>query len=178
MWWAGVETQGGNVAKGADHLAAVGATQCVAAVFYQPQVVFLAQRGHHVQVEGVAQRVRQHDGLGLGADGGLDLVGVNVVREAVHINKHWYCTELQDGVDGGGESRGHANDFIPLLDCAVAQLGRCERVERHQVGRRAGVDGDQVLDAEEGCKLFLEFGVEAAGGEPAVQAGFDHVLEF
>jgi hypothetical protein len=91
------------------------------------------------------------------------------VRGRVHVHEHRHRAKLQDGVDGGGEARGHADHFVTRLDGALAQLGRSEGAEGHQVGRRARVDGDQVLDADEGGELFLEFGVEAAGGEPAVQ---------
>lgn len=50
----GVKAQGGDVAKGAHHLAAVGAAQGIAAVFYQPQLVLFAQGGDYVEVERVA----------------------------------------------------------------------------------------------------------------------------
>ena len=35
-----------------------------------------------------------------------------------------------------------------------------------------------MVDTDKLCKFFLELGVEAAGGEPTVQTGFDHVFEF
>ena len=173
-----VKAQCGNVPKGANHLAAVGGTQRIAAVFYQPQVVFFAQGGDHIQVERVAQAVRQHDGFGFGADGRFDLAGVDVVGKAVDIHKDRHGAKLEDGVDGGGEACCYADDFIARLDGPVPQFWRGECAERDQVGRRAGIDGDQVLDADKGRELLLEFGIEAARGEPAVKRGFNHVLEF
>lgn len=131
----GVKAQGRNVAKGADHLAAVSTAQRITAVFYQPQVVFFAQGRDDIQIEGVAQRVRQHDGFGLGANGRFDLAGVDVVGKAVHIHKHRYGAKLEDGVDGGGETGRHADDFIARLDRPVAQLGGRERAEGYEVGR-------------------------------------------
>jgi hypothetical protein len=106
--------------------------------------------------------VREHDGLGFGADGGFDFAGIDVVGEVVHIHKDRHRAKLQDGVDGGGEAGRHANDFVAFLNGALTQLGRCEGAEGHQVGRRARVDGDQVLDTDEGGQFFLELGVEAA----------------
>ena len=96
-----VKAERSNIAKSADHLAAVGGAQCVAAVFYQPQLVFLAQGRDDIEVEGVACRVRQHDGFCLGANCGLDLAGINVLREAVHINKHGHRAKLVEAsLDG------------------------------------------------------------------------------
>jgi hypothetical protein len=139
---------------------------------------FFAERSHHVQVEGVAQAVGQHDGLGLGCDGSLNFAGIDIVCGEVHIHEHRHGTELQDGVDRGGESCRHANHFVALLDGALTQLGAGQGGEGHQIGRGAGVHRDQVFDAQELGQAFLEHGVEAAGGQPAVQRGVDHHFQF
>lgn len=130
----GVKAQGGNVTKGAHHLAAVGGAQSIAAVFNQPQFVFFANGGNHIQVKGVTQTVGKHDGLGFGADSSFNLAGIDVVGQWVHIHKHRYCTVLNDGVNCGWKSSRNANDFIAFLNGAVTQLGRCERAECDQVG--------------------------------------------
>ncbi len=173
-----VKAQGADVAKGADQLAIVGGAQRVAAVFDQPEIVFLCDTGHFGEVVRVAQGVGQHDGLGLWADGGFELGNVDVVGGDVDIDKHRNGTELQDGVNRGGEAGGDADDFVPRFDCAVAKIvaGKCG--ESNQVGRGTGVDGDQMLDAKIVGESLFEFVVEAAGGQPAVKRGFDHVLEF
>ena len=119
----------------------------------------------------------QHDGLGLWADGGLDLAGIYVVGQAVHIHEDRHGAELDDGVDRGGEAGSDADDLVALLDGALAQFGRGERAEGDQVGRRARVNGDEVLNADEGSQLLLELGVETARGQPAVQRGIDHQLQ-
>ncbi len=128
-----VEAQRRDVAEGAHHLAAVGAAQGVAAVLHQPELVFLAQVGHHVQIERVAQAVCQHDGFGLGADGGLDLAGVDVVRQAVHVDKYWDGAKLNDGVYCGREAGGHAYYLIALLDGTRTEIGRSQRAEGNKV---------------------------------------------
>ena len=173
----GVEAKGGDVAPGADHLAVVGGAERVAAVFNQPQPVLVTQRLDLGQVEGVAQGVGEHDGLGLGGDGGFNEAGVDVVGLHVDVDEDRDGAELHDRVHGGRETRSHANHFITFLDGALAQFRRGEGAEGDQVGRRARVDGDQVLDADELGQLTLELRVEAAGGEPAVERGFDHKLQ-
>jgi hypothetical protein len=60
----GIEADGGDVAEGADLLAAPGAAEGVAAVFDEPQVVLFAEGGDGVEIEDVAQGVGDHDGLG------------------------------------------------------------------------------------------------------------------
>lgn len=174
----GVEAEGGDVAPGADHLAVVGGAERVAAVFDQPQAMLVAQRLDLRQVERVAQGVGQHDGFGLGGDGGFDEVGVDVVCLHVDVDEDRDGAELHDGVDRGREACSYADDFVTLLDGPLAELGRGERAESDEVGRRAGVDGDEVLDADELGQLALELCIEAACGEPAVERGFDHELEF
>ena len=173
-----VEAEGGDVAPGADHLAVVGGAQRVAAVFDKPQAVFVAERLDLGQVEGVAQGVGEHDRFGLGGDGRLNEVGVDVVGLHVNVDEHRDGAELHDRVDGGREARGNANDFVAFLDGTLTELGRSEGAEGDEVGRRAGVDGDQVLDANELGQLGLELGVEPAGGEPAIERSLNHQLQF
>lgn len=133
----GVEAEGGDVAQGANHPAIEGGAKCVTAVLDQPQAMLVAQGLDFGEVEGVAQGVGQHDGLGLGGDGGFDELGVDVVSLHIDVDEDRDGTELHDGVDGGGEACSHADDFVTLLDGALAELGRGERAECHQVGRRA-----------------------------------------
>ena len=117
-----IEAQRSNIAKGTNHLATIGSAQRITAVFNQPEVMLFAQRCNHVQVKGVAQTMGKHDRLGFLADSGFYLGGINVVCERVHIHKHRYSTELQDGVDGGWEACSYTDDFIALLNGTVAQF--------------------------------------------------------
>ena len=85
--------------------------------------------------------------------------------------------ELQDGVNGGRKARSHADDLISGFDRALAEAGRGQGGERNQIGRRAGIDGEQIVHAEKFRQPLFEFVVETPGGEPAVERGFDHVPE-
>ena len=76
----------------------------------------------------------KHDRLGFGADGCFNFGSINVVRKRIDIHKDWYCTELQDGVDGGWEACSYADDFIALLNGSVAKFGGGQGAECDQVG--------------------------------------------
>ena len=90
----GVEAQRADVAEGAAQFAVVGGAQRIAAVLDEPEIVFLCQRGDGIQIVGVAQRVREHDGLGPGRDRGFDLGRVDVVAAELHIDEHRHGAEL------------------------------------------------------------------------------------
>ncbi len=118
-----VKTQGADVAESADQLAVVGRAEGVAAILDQPELVFPAQRGNHIQVVGIAQGMGQHDCTGLRTDRGFDLGGVDVVGAEFDIDENGNCAELQDGVDRGRETGGYGDDFISGLDRALAEAG-------------------------------------------------------
>jgi hypothetical protein len=61
----------------------------------------------------------------------------------------------------------------PGLQGALAEHGRGQGRERQQIGRGAGVGGHRLLHADALRDQALEFLVEAAGGQPAVERGID-----
>ena len=164
-----VEAHGADITEGAAHLAIVGGAQCIAAIFDQPQIVLFAQCDDDFQVERVAQGVGQHDGLGLVGDGRFDFRGIDIVGAQFDVDKHRYRAIAEDRIDGGREAGGNANDFIARLDRACTQFRRGQRHERHQIGRRTGVDGHQKFHADELGQALFELVVETAGGQPGVQ---------
>ena len=115
----GVKTQGGDVTEGAHQLTVVDRTQRVTAVFYQPQVVLLAECGDHIQIERVAQAVGQHDGFGLGRNGGLNFRRINVMCGQIQIYEHWYRAKLNDWIDSCWKSCSNADHLVPLLNGAI-----------------------------------------------------------
>ncbi|MNZ47017.1 hypothetical protein D3C78_647190 [compost metagenome] len=173
-----VETQGRDVAKGANQFAVIGRTECIAAIFDQPEVVLFTQGFDFAQVERVTKGVGEHDRLGLGGDGRFDQLGINVVGRHVDIDEDRYRPELDDGVDGGGEACSHANDFVTFFDGTVTQLGGGQCAEGNQVGRGARVDGNEVFDAEKLGQFLFEFSIEPTGSQPAIKGCFDHQLQF
>ncbi|MNT03782.1 hypothetical protein D3C72_1383330 [compost metagenome] len=172
----GVEAQGTQVAKTAHLTAIVGRAQSIAAVFDQPQPIAVAQFAHHLEVERVAQGMRQHDGLGARADGRLDQRRINVVGAHFDVNKHRDRTKLQDRVDGGGEARRHADDFITFANGAIPQTRRGQGGKCQQVGRRTGVGGQYPTPTEVTRQTLLERLVEASSGQPTIEHGLSHGL--
>ena len=145
----GVEAERTEVAEGASVAAVVAAAEGVAVVFDQPEVVLVAEVAQRAQLEGDAHGVGHHDGLGLGADGGFDGLQGRDIGAELDIDEDGYGAELDGRVHGGRETGSDGDDFITFLDAPVAELGAGERREGDQVGRGAGVDGEDVLDVKE-----------------------------
>ena len=82
--------------------------------------MLLTERSNNLEVKGVAKCVGEHNGAGFGPDGLLNQASINVVGAKFNINKHRYCTELQNGVNSGREACRYGNDLIALLNSTVA----------------------------------------------------------
>ncbi|MCY1551022.1 hypothetical protein D9M68_873210 [compost metagenome] len=96
----------------------------------------------------------------------------------MHVDEHRDCAALQDRIHRRGEARRHADHLVAGLDCAVAELGRCQGRERDQIGRRAGVHGHQVLHTQITRETAFEQRIEAPRREPCVERRIDHQLHF
>ena len=171
----GVETDGGEVAEGTGLLAVVGGSHAVAIILNHPKIVLLGHAHHFSEIEGVAQTVGQHNGFGLLGNGLFELGAVDVIGWDVGIEHHRHAAVLDHGVDGGREAGGHRDDLVAGLDLPLAELGRGQRVEGHQIGTRPAVDQQAGFAAKPAGKLALEFGTETAGGQPAVHDGIHPV---
>ncbi len=68
-----IETAGGDIAEGANATSLPGRSQRIAAVLNQPQIVFADELHDRIEIEDIAQRVRNDDCPGLLAAGGLEL---------------------------------------------------------------------------------------------------------
>ena len=98
----------------------IGAPERVTVVLDQPKVVFAAELQHGSHVEGIAQRVGDHDGLGLaGHEGGVQLLGAEVAGDRIVVEEHGNRAELQNGRNGGGKAGRHRDDFIARLEAFV-----------------------------------------------------------
>ncbi|MCY1560673.1 hypothetical protein D9M68_978390 [compost metagenome] len=64
--------------------------------------------------------MREHDGFGLRGDGGFDQIRVDIMSGHVDIDEHRYRTELDNGIDRGGEASGYADHFIAFFDRTLA----------------------------------------------------------
>ena len=76
------------------------------------QVVLGGELHHCIEIERVAQRVGQHDGPGPVGTRHFELGYFDVVCRNLYVDKHRNESVLNDGIDGGGKSRRHGDDFI------------------------------------------------------------------
>ena len=116
------------------HVQGVAASQGVAVVLHQPQVVFVAKCLHRSQIVGIAQGVSDHHGLGFLGAGRLQHGHVDVVLGNGHVHEHRYRAVLDHGVDRGGEATGHGDDLVPPLHPALSQKGGGQGHKGDQVG--------------------------------------------
>jgi hypothetical protein len=118
----GVEAQGADMAEGADLAVAIGAAEGIAAIFHQPESVMIGKRSHFFDREGDSQRVGEHDGARLRANGGSDRGKRRVVAGRCGIDEDRYQAILQNGVDRCRETRRSGNDLIARLQGTCAKL--------------------------------------------------------
>src|SRR5215472_6612600 len=74
-----VKTNRRDIAKGSYALPLPGRAERIAAILDKPQVVLLCKGSHRIQVEYIAQRVRDHDGARFVAAGGFELGDVDLI---------------------------------------------------------------------------------------------------
>src|SRR5450631_2013332 len=75
----GIEADGGDVSEGADLLAVVCGTKSIAAVFDEPKVVLPGKRRDGIDVENVAECMRDDDGFRFPAVRCFKLCRVNLI---------------------------------------------------------------------------------------------------
>ena len=175
-----VEAERADVAECADELAVIGGAQRVAGVLDNVEVVTSWRpRMTVAEIERIAERVGDHDRLGLRRDRFLEAVGAHVVSRDVHIHEYRNEAVLKGRIHGSREPRGAGEHLVPRLERTSFQRVRREGGERQQVGGGSGIGGERVPQAEEGPQLGLKSLVEAAGGEPEIQGAIHqgaHVL--
>jgi hypothetical protein len=121
--------------------------------------------------------VGKKEGAGAVRNGRFQLIHIQIVVAQLAVDENGHEPVLNDGVDGGGEAGGGHNHLIPRPQ-RVAQLWRTEGGDGHQIGRGAGIDGNDLAHAQEVAQFFLEFLGVRAGRQPEVEGGADHVLYF
>ena len=158
----------------------IGAAKGVAVVLDEPEIVMTAELENGGDREGIAQGVGDHDGLGFaGRIRGLQLLGADISRGRVVIDKYGDGSGLNDRRNGGRKPCGDGYDLIAGLDAFVRrQFVGSECGEGNQISRRAGVDKQRVADAEECGEFLLEGLAFRAEREPEIQRGRDSGLHF
>ena len=117
----GVKADRRKVAKSPYFLTIKSCTNRVTGVLNNPEVVLLGYLHHGGHVEGIAQRVCNHDGFGARRNRLLEQGYINVVSGNVRVQKHRNQAVLHDGVHGGGESFSSRNHLITGHQAALSQ---------------------------------------------------------
>ena len=149
----------------------VAAAQGIAVVFHQPQFVLLAEGQGGGQIEGIAQGVGHHHGLGFArAVGRLQLIAAGIAGDGIGIDENRHRSHLHDRRHRGGEARRHCDHLIAGLEAPGSrQLGRGERRDRYKVGAGARVHQQAVAHPQKCRKLLLEGVALLAKGEPKIK---------
>ena len=117
----GIKADRGDVAEGTDLLSLPRGAQGIAAVFYKPQVVFLAESSNRIQIEDVSQSVGDHHGLHPGRVRLFQLTYVNLIRGQRHIEKYRDQAVLDDGIDRCRKTRGNRDDFVAGFQLPITE---------------------------------------------------------
>jgi hypothetical protein len=152
----------------APKLAVPGGAERVAAILQEPKVVLLRERGEHVEIGGDADGVRDENGARFRADGGLDLLDVDVVAARLAIDEDGDEAILHQRRERGRERDGWGDDFVAGAQ-AILDLRAEQRGDHEQVRRRAGVDQVRRLRAEIVAHLPLELVGEWPCRQPELQ---------
>ena len=81
-----------------------------------------------------------HDGARAFAERGFELRGIGVISGRGDVDEDRHAVVLDDGIDGGGKTRGDGDHFIAGLESALAEPRRGETGKGTEVGGGAGVD--------------------------------------
>lgn len=139
----------------------------------QPQIMCIAECLDCGQVKRIAQRMCNHDRLGLGRKGCFQFSNINVVLRNRHIHKHRHCAILDGRGHSGGEPAGNGDNFIALLDLAVAQLRGSQSHKGNQVRGRATVYQMRILNSNPLCKLLFKLICKTTSRQPEIQRFYD-----
>ena len=100
--------------------------------------------------------MRQEYRLGFRSDSLSQCFSINIVGSDIDIYENWNHAVLDDRVERRGETRSDRDYFVSSLQGAIAEQGRHQRGEGHEVSRGAGVDEKGILGAGKLAKELLE----------------------
>ena len=109
----------------------------ITVVLDEPEVVLVTEILDSLEVERIAERMRDHDSLRLVRERSLKLRHIDVVLRDRHIDKDRHCSVVDNRRDRRRETGCHRDDLIPAADAAFAEQRRSQRHEGQQIGRRA-----------------------------------------
>jgi hypothetical protein len=95
--------------------------------------VLPAERRDRIQIEDVAQSVRDHHSLHLRAVGRFKLRSIDLIRWQRHIDEDGDQTVLKDWIDRRRKAGCNGKHLVARTKLSFAQLGRGKRAERNQI---------------------------------------------
>ena len=95
----------------------------VAVVLDEEQVVLGGERGDRIEIERVAERVREHDRARPRADRLREPIDPHVVGAELDVDEHRHEPVEHDRVHGGGESGRDREHLVARAQPAIAELG-------------------------------------------------------
>lgn len=141
----------------------------ITVVLDEPEVVLVTEILDSLEVERIAERMRDHDSLRLVRERSLKLRHIDVVLRDRHIDKDRHCSVVDNRRDRRRETGCHRDDLIPTTDAAFAEQRRSQRHEGQQIGRRTRVDDRDILHAEVLSQVRFELLDVAARSQPEFQ---------
>ena len=171
MRW--VKAECANVAKCAHMLAIDGRAQRVAAILDQDEAAAIADFLDRLDVEGVAERMRDHDRPGAWRDRILDGVDLDVVGGDIDVDENGRHVPHDRRIDRGGEARRAGDDLVAGLHLTSLLARRSQRGKGDQIRRRAGINRQGMTDANALGELAFEFRVETPRRQPEIKRRVD-----
>ena len=140
--------------------ALIGGAEALGGVFDHRQAVAGGDGVDGVQVRRLAVEADGQDGLGAGAELGLDEAGVDVAGLGFDVDEHWGGADQDDDFGGGDEGEGGGDDLVPGADAKGHQAD--------EQGLGTAGDGDAVAGAGVGGQACFQFPHLGAEDELAV----------
>ena len=129
-----------------------------------------------LQIERIAERVRDHHCLRPRGECVFELRNIDVVLRNRHVDKHRHRAVLNDRRNSRRKSRRNRDHFVAALEPTFAEHWRCQRHERRQIRRRTGIDCRAELDSEIFRQPALEFRRIPTRRQPKFQRAVDEIL--
>ena len=154
----------------------IGRAERVAVVLNEPEVMLVAERFDCLEVEWIAERMREHDSLRPRRVCCLELCDIDVVLRNRDIDKDRHGAVVHNRRNGRREPRSNGDDLIAAPDASLAEERRGQRHESEEIRRRAGVHDAREADTEVVRELLLECFHIAARGQPELEGAVDEIL--
>ncbi|MNL05185.1 hypothetical protein D3C87_1257680 [compost metagenome] len=163
-----LEAEAGQVAKGADALAAPAGIDGLGGILDHAQLVLAGDGVEPVHVHGQAGQVDRHDGPRARRDGGLHGVQVEVAGARVDIDEHRAGAHGEHHVGRGHPGDRRGDDFVARADIGHAQ-GDLHR--GRAVGERPHRPAAEHVGQRRFKRLHLRAGSDPSGGKHLADLG-------